>query len=147
VQYERLFLPKEITESFTLIFGHVPMVWNAEVQSFLSKGNTLGLAYINSTPINKQTKAHLEFRMTRQADEMNIYIESTSKNYYYFNYRITEGKGVVSVFSNNTSFMDTYNSMKKKELEFKTNDIDVIVLPTGPGAVTYFLRRAALANE
>jgi hypothetical protein len=85
--------------------------------------------------------------MTRQADEMNIYIESTSKNYYYFNYRITEGKGVVSVFSNNTSFMDTYNSMKKKELEFKTNDIDVIVLPTGPGAVTYFLRRAALANE
>ena len=146
-EYERLFLPKEITESFTFIFGHVPMVWNSEVQSFLSKGNTLGLAYINSTPINKQTKAHIEFRMTRQADEMNIYIESQGGNYYYFNYRITEGKGIVSVFSNNTSFMDTYNGMKKKELEFKTKDIDVVVLPTGPGAVTYFLRRTALANE
>jgi hypothetical protein len=146
-EYERLFLPKDIIESFTVIFGHVPMVWNAEVQSFLSKGNTLGLAYINSSPINKQTKAHIEFRMTRQTDEMNIYLESTGGNYYYFNYRITEGKGVVSIFSNNTSFMDTYNGMKKKELQFKTDDIDVVVLPTGPGAVTYFLRRAALANE
>ncbi|NJN78352.1 MAG: hypothetical protein HC803_08520 [Saprospiraceae bacterium] len=146
-EYERLFLPKETFEAFTMIFGHVPMVWNSEVQSFLSKGNTLGLAYIKGTPINKQTKAHIEFRMTRQSDEMNIYVESAGGNYYYFNYRITEGNGIVSIFSNNTSFMDTYNGMKKKELQFKMDDIDVEVLPTGPGAVTYFLRRAALANE
>ena len=43
--------------------------------------------------------------------------------------------------------MDSYKGIKKKELQFKTKDIDVVVLPTGPGAVTYFLRRAALANE
>lgn len=146
-QFNRLFLPKDITGQYSIIFGQVPMVWNREVQSFLSKGSTLGLAYVNGTPISKQTKSHVEFRMTRQADEMNIYIESAGGNYYYFNYRITEGKGVVSIFSNNTNFMDTYNGMKKKELQFKTKDIDVVVLPTGPGAVTYFLRRAALANE
>lgn len=146
-QFNRLFLPKDITNQYSLIFGHVPMVWNREVQSFLSKGSTLGLAYINGTPISKQTKAHVEFRMTRQSDEMNVYIESAGGNYYYFNYRITEGKGVVSVFSNNTNFMDSYKGIKKKELQFKTKDIDVVVLPTGPGAVTYFLRRAALANE
>lgn len=147
LQYNRLFLPKDITNQYSIIFGHVPMVWNKDVQSFLSKGSTLGLAYVNGTPINKQTKAHVEFRMTRQADEMNIYIESAGGNYYYFNYRITEGKGAVSIFSNNTNFMEAYNGMKKKELQFKTKDIDVVVLPTGPGAVTYFLRRAALANE
>ena len=146
VEYERLFLPKDINEQFNIIFGHVPMVWNADIQSFLSKGNTLGLAYIKGTPINKQTKAHLEFRMARRTDEMNIYIESAGGNYYYFNYRIAEGKGVVSIFSNNKNFMDTYRSMKKKEVQFKTKDIDVVVLPTGPGAVTYFLKRAALAN-
>lgn len=146
-QFNRLFLPKDITGQYSIIFGQVSMVWNREVQSFLSKGSTLGLAYVNGTPISKQTKSHVEFRMTRQTDEMNIYIESAGGNYYYFNYRITEGKGVVSIFSNNTNFMDTYKGMKKKELQFKTKDIDIVVLPTGPGAVTYFLRRAALANE
>jgi hypothetical protein len=146
-EYERLFLPKEITENFTMIFGHVPMVWNSEVQSFLSKGKFLGLASINNTIINKQVEAHIEFRMTRQADEMNIYIKSISGKYYYFNYRIVEGKGIVSIFSDNISFMETFNGMKKKELQFKTKGFDVTVLPTGAGALTYFLRRAALANE
>ena len=146
-QFNRLFLPKEITNQYSIIFGQLAMVWNPEVQSFLSKGSTLGLAYINQTPISKQTKAHVEFRMTRQRREMNVYIESSSRNYYYFNYQIKEGKGVVSIFSNNTDFMNTYNSMKKKELQFKTADIETIVLPTGAGAVSYFLRRAQLANE
>lgn len=146
-QFNRLFLPKEITNQYSIIFGQLAMVWNPEVQSFLSKGSTLGLAYINQTPISKQTKAHVEFRMTRQRREMNVYIESSSRNYYYFNYQIKEGKGVVGIFSNNTDFMNTYNSMKKKELQFKTADIETIVLPTGAGAVSYFLRRAQLANE
>lgn len=146
-QFNRLFLPKEITSQYSIIFGQLSMVWNAEIQSFLSKGSTLGLAYINQTPISKQTKSHVEFRMTRQRSEMNIYIESSSRNYYYFNYQIKEGKGVVSIFSNNTDFMNTYNSMKKKELQFKTGDIETIVLPTGAGAVSYFLRRAQMANE
>lgn len=146
-EFERLSLPKGVTGEFKFIFGHVPMVWNSEVQSFLSKGSTLGLSYINGSAINKQTKAHLEFRTTRQADEMNIYIESAGGNYYYFNYRITEGKGIVSIFSNNTSFMSAFTAMKKKETQFKTKDIDVTVSATGAGAVTYFLRRAALANE
>ncbi len=146
-EYERLFLPKEIAANYTFLFGNVPMVWNSEVQSFLSKGNTLGLSYIKGTPINKQTKAYIEFRMTRQADEMNVYIEAASGNYYYFNYRITEGNGIVSIYSSNVSFMENYNAMKKKELQFKSNNIDVMVMPTEAGAVTYFLRRAALVNE
>jgi hypothetical protein len=144
--YERLSLPKDIVSPFTFFFGNIPMIWNADVQSFLTKGTLLDVSYIGGTAINRKVKAHLEFRTTRQADEMNLYLEAASGNHYYFNYRITEGKGVVSIYSNNTNFMTAYNEMKKKELQFKSDDIDVIVLPTGPGAVTYFLSRAALAN-
>jgi hypothetical protein len=146
VEYERVFLPKDLVSKYKLIFGHVPMVWNSEVQSFLSKGSALDITYLGNTAVNKRIKSHLEFRMTRQADEMNFYIESSGGNYYYFNYRITEGKAVVSIFSNNTNFMNTYTGLKKKELQFKAKDIDTVVLPTGPGAVTYFLKRANLAN-
>ena len=60
----------------------------------------MDITYLGNTAVNKKIKSHLEFRMTRQADEMNFYIESSGGNHYYFNYRITEGKGVVSIFSN-----------------------------------------------
>jgi hypothetical protein len=146
-EYERLFLPKDVANQFTFFFGNLPMVWDAEVQSFLSKGSTVGLGYINDKQINKQVKGHVEFRMTRQTDEMNLYFETSAGVYYYINYRMVEGDGVVSVFSTNPNFMETLKTMKNKELSFKMTDgNDFEIKETGAGAVTYFLNRAVRAN-
>ena len=142
-EFEKLFLPKETTNNYTLFFGQVPMVWDREVQSFLSKGDRLGLSYVKDKAINKRLKAHLEVRMTRQADEINIYIEAPSQDYYYFNYR----NNILSVYSSNTNFNDAVLAMKKKEVSFKMDDDELYEIKlTGQGGVNYFLRRAKKGN-
>ncbi len=153
-EYEKLYLPKEVSNQYTVFLGNVKMVWDSEVQSFLSTGRSIGVSYIGDKFINKQLKGHVEFRMTRQADEMNLYIESPGGNYYYFNYRSMKangnaaaGGGILSVYSTNIDFNDALMDMKKKEVVFKMDDGENYEIKlTGKGGVNYFLRRANRVN-
>lgn len=154
-EYEKLYLPKEVINQYTMFLGKVKMVWDPEVQSFLSTGRSLGVSYIGDKFINKQLKGHIEFRMTRQADEMNIYIESPGGAFYYFNYRTVKAEGIgstakggiLSVYSSNIDFNDAIIALKKKETTFKMDDGEMYEIKlTGKGGVNYFLRRANRVN-
>jgi hypothetical protein len=113
-----LVLPKTVNP-YTFLFDKVPMIWDADYQSFVSTNSKLGLMSINGEPLNTIINAHIEIKMpTNEDDRVYIYLKSPSQLYYFFGYR----QGIMSIVSNNTRFMDQLNGMKEKELIVKMSD-------------------------
>ena len=114
----KLGIPKKVNP-YTFLFAKMPMKWDTDYQSFISKTPTLGLISINGEEVNIQTKAAIEFKMpSNKDDRLYIYIKSPSDSYYFFGYI----KGVLSIVSNNPKFNDLIINMKKKERILKMDD-------------------------
>jgi hypothetical protein len=136
IDYDKIYLPKG-TNNYTFFFGNAPMEWNPERYSLVSKKG-IALTYIGDRAFHKRLNAYLEVRMSRSRDEINLYIESPSGDFYYFNYQ----NRVLSVVSSKPSFNDTVLAFKKKEVQFKMPDGEYYeVKPTGVNAAKFFLNR------
>lgn len=136
IDYDKIYLPKG-TNNYTFFFGNAPMEWNPDRYSLVSKKG-IALTYIGDRAFHKRLNAYLEVRMSRSRDELNLYIESPSGDFYYFNYQ----NRVLSVVSSKPSFNDTVLALKKKEVQFKMPDGENYeVKPTGVNAAKFFLDR------
>ena len=93
----RRFLPSELEHTF--YFPQLNMEWNKKSASFLS-AKTIPVGNINGRKVDRMMSGIVEFRPHALGDEINIYIQISTKDYYYINYR----RGVMKMISSNREF-------------------------------------------
>lgn len=135
-------LPKK-SYDYTFLFGKLPMRWDFDYQSFVSKGSKVHLAYIDGEPINKMLECYVEFKMpSNDDDRVYVYIKSPSEYYYFFGYK----QGVLNIGSNNQRFNDAVAGLKKKERIVKTkNEGEYEILGVDAGTALNFVSRIKAA--
>lgn len=140
---QTLDIPKKLNKH-TFFFSHIPMVWNPEYQSLVSKGK-VALNSINGEIIDRWLTAYVEFKMpTNEDDRLYIYIKSPSDYYYYFGYK----QGVLEVVSNNTLFNEELLGLKKKETLVKMKNGEFYeILPIEPSKAQMFIARVKEAQK
>ncbi len=133
-----LFFPKKY-KHHTFFFSDLPMKWDADYQSFVSRKDKIGLGAIGADPINKTLTCYVEFRMPSNGDDrVYIYIKSPSEYFYYFAYK----GGIMSTVSNNTRYNDAVSGLKKKEMIIKMKDGENYeIQPINPGTARKFMAR------
>ncbi len=137
-------IPKKFNP-YTLVFSKVKMKWESEYQSFLSTDSKIGINSINGDPIQKMLECYIECRMpTNDDDRLYIYIKTTSELVYFFGYK----QGILSVTSNNPTFMDALDGLKDKDLIMKMPDGETFeIMPVEFSDARLFLRRIQAANK
>ncbi|HMO38254.1 MAG TPA: hypothetical protein PKC76_04230 [Saprospiraceae bacterium] len=130
---------------YTFVFSRAKMKWNSEYQSFLTTDPKIGITSINGEPIHKMLTCYIECRMpSNEDDRLYIYIKTSSELIYFFGYR----QGILSVTSNNASFMDALNAIKAKDLVFKMPDGETYeIQPVELSDAQLFLRRMQAAGK
>ena len=133
-----LFFPKKY-KHHTFFFSDLPMKWDPDYQSFVSRKDKVGLGAIGADPINKTLTCYVEFRMpSRGDDRVYIYVKSPSEYFYYFAYK----GGILSTVSNNTRYNDAVTGLKKKETVIKMKDGENYeIQPINPGTARKFVAR------
>lgn len=91
-------LPSELKH--TMVISEVQMIWNDRTNSYISRG-AIGLSSILDRSINKYAQGTIELAKRRNGDELNIYIETAEKQWFYFNYS--------NHIMQSISSLDTYN--------------------------------------
>ncbi len=76
-------LPPELQH--TLVFSDLRMNWNQRTKSYISRG-PVGISSILDRPINKYAGGVIELAKRRNGDELNIYIETAEKEWFFFTY-------------------------------------------------------------
>lgn len=135
----KLGIPKK-HNPYSFLFGKMPMKWDADYQSFVSKKDQIGLISIAGEEVNVTIKAFIEFKMPSNGDDrLYIYLKSPSDTYYFFGYI----GGILNVVSNNTKFNDLVINAKKKDRILKMPDGEVVeVQYVEPSTAERFVRRA-----
>lgn len=139
-----LSIPKK-SNPYTFLFSKMPMKWDAEYQSFVSKEDKIGVVSINGEPLNKMLECYVEYKMpTNEDDRLYIYLKSPSGLFYFYGYK----QGILSLTSNNPTFMDAIGGMKSKELIMKMDDGNTYELqPVDIGSARLFLNRVKAAQQ
>jgi len=139
-----LFFPKKY-KHHTFFFSDLPMKWDPDYQSFISRKDKIGLGAIGAEPINKTLTCYVEFRMPSKGDDRAyIYIKSPSEYFYYFAYK----GGILSTVSNNTRYNDAVTGLKKKETIIKMKDGENYeIQPINPGTARKFVARVKAARS
>jgi hypothetical protein len=133
-----LFFPKKY-KHHTFLFSDLPMKWDPDYQSFVSRKEKVGLAAIGQDAINKVLTCYVEFRMPSNGDDRcYIYIKSPSEYFYYFGYK----GGILSTVSNNTRYNEAVEGLKSKETIIKMPDGETYeIQPINPGTARKFMSR------
>ncbi|MEM1324760.1 MAG: hypothetical protein AAGI23_02340 [Bacteroidota bacterium] len=128
----------------TFVFAKVPMKWNSEYQSFVTRGSKIGLMSIQGELFNYVYKGYIECRMpSNEDDRLYIYLESPTGTKYYFGFK----QGILNVYSSNTAFLEAAESLKAKELILKMDDGETYEIQlVGPSVATMFVNRAKAAQ-
>jgi len=138
-----LFFPKKY-KHHTFFFSDLPMKWDPDYQSFVSRKDKIGLGAIGADAVNKTLTCYVEFRMPSKGDDRcYIYIKSPSEYFYYFSYKA----GIMSTVSNNTRYNDAVTGLKKKETIIKMKDGENYeIQPINPGTARKFVARIKAAR-
>jgi len=130
-------LPKK-SYDYTFLFSRIPMVWDADYQSFVSTEERIHLAYFDGEEVNKYVKAYVEFKMpSNDDDRVYVLIQSPSEYYYFFGYK----QGILNLVSNNQKFNDEVGSLKKKENIVKTKAGTYEIQPVDNNSAINFISR------
>ena len=135
----KLGIPKK-HNPYSFLFGKMPMKWDPDYQSFVTKKDQIGLISIAGEEVNVTIKAFIEFKMPSNGDDrLYIYLKSPSDTYYFFGYK----GGILNVVSNNTKFNDIVINAKKKDRILKMPDGEIVELQyVEPSTAERFVRRA-----
>jgi hypothetical protein len=136
--YKYFDLPKD--KNSTIFFSKLPMKWDGQYQSFISKDTKIGIGSINKRKINGLLDCYVQFGMPSNMDDgLYIYIQLPNNgNYYFFGYK----KGFMNVVSSNTTFNAAVEGLKKKEKMLKTKNGDIYeIAPVNPGSAQFFINR------
>ncbi|MCL2682412.1 MAG: hypothetical protein FWE63_02850 [Bacteroidales bacterium] len=98
-------LPPNIEQ--TILFSDVKMQWDETSRSFVSIGK-LGVAAIGQNQINKYVNGTLQIVKSRRGDEINLYVELSRREWYFFSY----SDGLMQVISSDSDFNDLITSLK-----------------------------------
>lgn len=130
---------------YTFLFSKLKMKWDADYQSFVTTEDQSGIVSIGGQPINKMLTCHIEFKMpTNEDDRLYIYIKSPSELFYFFGFK----QGIMSITSNNPSFMDALDKLKGKDLVQKMDDGETYeIQAVEPGSANLFLRRIQASRQ
>ncbi len=137
-------IPKKVNP-YTFLFSKIPMKWDAEYQSFVSKEDKIGVVSVAGEPLNKMLEAYVEYKMpSNEDDRLYLYIKSPSELFYFFGFK----QGIMSITSNNPEFMDALGAMKSKELITKMDDGNTYeIQPVDVGSARLFLNRVKAAQQ
>ncbi|MCR9098681.1 MAG: hypothetical protein NXI25_01945 [bacterium] len=137
-------IPKKVNP-YTFLFSKIPMKWDAEYQSFVSKEDKIGVVSVAGEPLNKMLEAYVEYKMpSNEDDRLYLYIKSPSELFYFFGFK----QGIMSITSNNPEFMDALGAMKSKELITKMDDGNTYeIQAVDVGSARLFLNRVKAAQQ
>jgi len=91
----------------TILFSDVKLLWDERSRSFVSVGK-LGIAAIGQTQINKYVNGTLQIVKSRRGDVINLYLEVSRREWYFFSY----SDGLMQVISSESDFNDIITSLK-----------------------------------
>lgn len=95
-----------------IFFSDINFMWNNETESFISVG-PIGIGNILKEEINAYVNGVVEVVKKRSSDEISIYLEIDSRNWYFFNYRAE----IMQAVSSNDEFNTAVKEAKKNKLE------------------------------
>ena len=132
-------------KKYSFLFSDLPMAWDPDYQSFVTRKALVGLGGINGTMINKEIECYVEFKMPSNGDDrVYIYIKSPSGYFYFFSYR----DGIMGAVSDNTRFNDILRGLKSKEAIKKMPDGGQYEIQNlEPNTAQRFLTRARAGIE
>lgn len=107
-------LPPELQH--TMVFADVRMIWNQRTKSYISKG-PIGVSSILDRPINKYAGGVIELAKRRNGDELNIYIETAEKEWFFFTYSNHILQSISSDESYNTALSELKEDKRIQDLE------------------------------
>lgn len=104
-------LPESVPKSFrhSLVFGKLALEWTPESISFLSSGS-IGLLAIDDQFVNIQSEGYFELQRKRRGDEMYLYLDLGSED-FYLDYR----RNMMGIYSSNEAFMDALKALDIKD--------------------------------
>ncbi|MEI6574742.1 MAG: hypothetical protein WCO63_01035 [Bacteroidota bacterium] len=98
-------LPSELNH--TLLLADVNFKWNSVTNSYVSQGD-LGIGNMEKNQINKFVKGYIEISKKRSGDILDIYLEISENEWYYFNY----SRGLMQTISSSADFNKIITEMK-----------------------------------
>ena len=128
--------PDELKKTF--FFNDIKMIWNKNTRSYTSVGQ-IGIGNINKTQLNKYVDGHIELIKKRSGDILNIYLELSENNWYYFNYTRGTMLAVSSLEAFNTIIKELKSDKRKKAGEKGVPDYNFNICP--PSKKAMFLRK------
>jgi len=108
-------VPKELEN--TLFLSDVKLTWNQRLRSFVSYG-PIGIGSIKDKQINKYVNGYIVLEKRRGGDVLNIYIEISQNQWYYFNYNNL----IMQAISSNDSFNNELSKLKENKRILKLDD-------------------------
>jgi len=91
----------------TILFSDVKMLWDERSRSFVSIGK-LGVAAVGQTQINRYVNGALQVVRSRRGDVVNLYLEISRREWYFFSY----SDGLMQVISSEDDFNELITSQK-----------------------------------
>ena len=104
--------PEELEQSIYL--GDIRFRWDSDRKAYVSYGD-LGIANFKKKQVMRYVKGKVVIFKRFTGDEITIYLELDSDNYYYFNYK----RGLMQVFSSNEDYNTIILETKKDDTKFK----------------------------
>ncbi|MBW6490103.1 MAG: hypothetical protein K0B15_02800 [Lentimicrobium sp.] len=104
--------PVELVQS--IILTDVEMRWDENLKSFVSKGQ-LGIAGILRDQVNRKVNGYIEIGKRRTGDILNLYIEISNTEWYFFTY----GNGIMQAISSNNDFNNILAGLKEDKRRLK----------------------------
>ncbi|MDR0438189.1 MAG: hypothetical protein LBH22_07815 [Bacteroidales bacterium] len=98
----------------TILFSDVKMQWDEASRSFVSIGK-LGIAAIGQNQINKYVNGTLQVIKSRRGDVINLYVEISRREWYFFSY----SDGLMQVISSDPGFNEVITSLKPSKRKQK----------------------------
>jgi hypothetical protein len=90
-------IPSEINR--TIVLNNLQLQWDQESRSYQSYGR-MEISNIKGIPVHKSVNGFIEISKRRTGDMLDLYIEISPGNWYYFGYT----RGQIMAFSTNNAF-------------------------------------------
>lgn len=98
--------PAELVHSFML--SDISMIWDPALKSYISEGS-IGIAGIQRDLLNRKVNGYLEIGKRRTGDILNLYIEVSPSEWYFFTY----GNGIMQAISSDNDFNNILAGIKE----------------------------------
>ena len=129
-------VPKPLRNAIT--FSELIFEYNQDTRSFVSTGE-IGVASILDQAVNKKVYGIVEVINKRRGDEINIYLEVSSSEYYYFQYK----RNIMQFYCTDKDIMTKLleDDGDKRSLKAEEGKPQYVYNAASKGKVRLFLQR------